>query len=143
MNFFKILYLLITVPVGILVTRIKEIKTGKRIPSLFTDLEKGVRENGNRMYYVVRKYNNSEEKVLTQYVDFYLPIGSEFRNVTIDVVDFIRLQDRVKKLSLHKGSTYGTLKLQDMDIYFLSKVIDEKFNKQVNLVRIDKDVVNC
>lgn len=140
-SIFQLIYLVIAVPLGILVTRIKELKTGKRVPSLYTDIETSLNQNNNKMYYVVEKYTNNEE--LTQYVNFYLPMHNTFRDVTIDLADYLRITDRTKKISLNKGRTYGTLIFQDFDIVNFSNMLNSKLGKSISLVRIDKDVVNA
>ena len=140
-SIFQLIYLTVTVPLGILITRIKEIKTGKRIPSLYTDIEVSLKQNNNKMYYVVEKYTNNEK--LTQYVNLYLPMHNTFKNVTIDVADYLRVTDRTKRISLKKGRTYGTLKFQDFDIINFSNMLNNKIGKTISLVRIDQEVVNC
>ena len=60
-SIFQLAYLAVVVPLGILSTRIKEIKTGKRIPSLYTDIEVSLNQNNNKMYYVVEKYTNTKK----------------------------------------------------------------------------------
>ena len=140
-SIFQLVYLAVAVPLGILSTRIKEIKTGKRIPSLYTDIEVSLNQNNNKMYYVVEKYTNNEK--LTQYVNLYLPMNNTFKNVTIDVADYLRVADRTKRISLKKGRIYGTLKFQDFDIVNFSNMLNNKIGKTISLVRIDKEVVNC
>ena len=126
-SIFQLIYLAVAVPLGIISTRIKEIKTGKRIPSLYTDIEVSLSQNNDKMYYVVEKYTNNEE--LTQYVNFYLPIHDTFKDVTIDLADYLRITDRTKKISLKKGRTYGTLKFQDFDIINFSNMLITKLEK--------------
>ena len=140
-SIFQLVYLAVAVPLGILSTRIKETKTGKRIPSLYTDIEVSLNQNNNKMYYVVEKYTNNEK--LTQYVNLYLPMNNTFKNVTIDVADYLRVTDRTKRISLKKGRIYGTLKFQDFDIVNFSNMLNNKIGKTISLIRIDKNVVNC
>ena len=73
----------------------------------------------------------------------FIYLCNTFKNVTIDVADYLRVTDRTKRISLKKGRTYGTLKFQDFDIVNFSNMLNNKIGKTISLIRIDKEVVNC
>ena len=131
-SFLQIIYGVVTLPFTILFEFLK----GKRVPTLFTDLHMGIRENRNILYYTIQKYTNKDQE-LVQYVKFYLPVRDEFRNVTNDLVEYMKLQD---KLILRKGKVKETVLLKDFDMFYLSKKINEVFDRNVQLVRIDTEV---
>lgn len=132
LSFLQIIYGVVTLPFTILFEFLK----GKRVPTLFTDLHMGIRENRNTLYYTIQKYTNKNQE-LVQYVKFYLPIRDEFRNVTNDLVEYMKLRD---KLVLQKGKVKETVLLKDFDMFYLSKKINEVFDRNVQLVRIDTEV---
>lgn len=132
LSFLQVIYGVVTLPFTILFEFLK----GKRVPTLFTDLHMGIRENRNILYYTIQKYTNKDQE-LVQYVKFYLPVRDEFRNVTNDLVEYMKLQD---KLILRKGKVKETVLLKDFDMFYLSKKINEVFNRNVQLTRIDTEV---
>lgn len=132
LSFLQVIYGVVTLPFTILFEFLK----GKRVPTLFTDLHMGIRENRNILYYTIQKYTNKDQE-LVQYVKFYLPVRDEFRNVTNDLVEYMKLQD---KLILRKGKVKETVLLKDFDMFYLSKKINEVFDRNVQLVRIDTEV---
>lgn len=131
-SFLQIIYGVVTLPFTILFEFLK----GKRVPTLFTDLHMGIRENRNILYYTIQKYTNKDQE-LVQYVKLYLPVRDEFRNVTNDLVEYMKLQD---KLILRKGKVKETVLLKDFDMFYLSKKINKVFDRNVQLVRIDTEV---
>ena len=69
----QLIYLVVAVPLGIISTRIKEIKSWKRIPSLYTDIEVSLNQNNNNKSYINDPacYNGTVEDLLSV-CEYYL-----------------------------------------------------------------------
>ncbi len=96
-----------------------------------------VKENGNKIYYVVEKYKSTDNN-LVQKLSFYLPMKNEFRNVSLDVFAECGQPDFGK--ITFKNNLYWEVK--DFDIVQLIQEL-QKSLPEVQLMRIDKDIVEC
>ena len=91
---------------------------------------------------LVQKHKTSENN-LTQYIKFYLPVGSDFKDVTFQVYAELPFEKLHSELNGSKNKYDGTWKFENFDTVEFLREVQKAFGKTVSLIRIDKKVVNC
>lgn len=119
-------------------------KSSRRIDG---DFKSWLKQNNNKLYYVVKKVKCTENSI-EQYVNFYLYLKVGETLTFVDVTYYLNgfLSNKGINSTLFfknkNNKLNGTWKLQDFNIVELSQLLNKACG-EVNLIRIDEDVVNC
>ena len=112
------------------------------VPQEALSIKNLIENNNSNLYYVIQKHKISENS-LTQCIKFYLPVGSDFKDVTFQVYAELPFENLHSELNGSKNKYDGTWKFENFDTVEFLQEAQKAFGKNISLIRIDKEVVNC